>query len=218
MSGGLYSVLGVSRSATRDTVRLAYLRLAKQLHPDVNKSSAAVENFRRVREAYEVLSDDARRREHDRQLDVRGLANAAGSSSASSSSSRPTEHERKPPGAPFGASHSKSYWEVYERARRAEQSTGAWHQRTQQGQDNFAHANAQYREAFDRERYRQRLSMGLLRVVPLLAPVWVLAFLLTLRKSSQSGPDQFVTFDSFGRAYVQDAYGRPHRMPDFDRQ
>eukprot|EP00425_Heterocapsa_triquetra_P032889 CAMPEP_0195115772 /NCGR_PEP_ID=MMETSP0448-20130528/110023_1 /TAXON_ID=66468 /ORGANISM="Heterocapsa triquestra, Strain CCMP 448" /LENGTH=63 /DNA_ID=CAMNT_0040152899 /DNA_START=42 /DNA_END=230 /DNA_ORIENTATION=+ len=63
MSGGLYAVLGVSRSASRESIRLAYLRLAKQLHPDINKADEAAKKFQRVAEAYEVLSDDVKRRE-----------------------------------------------------------------------------------------------------------------------------------------------------------
>mmetsp|Transcript_15337 Transcript_15337/g.45959 ORF Transcript_15337/g.45959 Transcript_15337/m.45959 type:complete len:218 (+) Transcript_15337:31-684(+) len=216
MSGGLYSILGVSRSASKDTIRVAYLRLAKQLHPDVNKSTEAVQKFQRVREAYEVLSDEVRRREHDRQLEARGLGSATASSS---SSAGPRQRERRPPEAPFGAGQSQSYWEVYERARKAEQRTAAWHHRTQQqGYDDFSRANAQFREAFDRERYRQRLAVSVFRMVPFLAPVWFIVFLMTLRGTRTGGQGQPVTFDSFGRAYMQDAFGKLHRMPDFDRQ
>eukprot|EP00435_Cladocopium_sp_Y103_P007747 s1186_g2.t1 len=69
--GALYQALGVAPSASKRTIRLAYLRLAKQLHPDVNKASGAEANFQKVREAYEVLSDDDRRRAYDRQLSPR---------------------------------------------------------------------------------------------------------------------------------------------------
>jgi len=73
-----YLVLGIQASATaRDVVR-AYRRLARQLHPDsgpVDADSAA--RFRDVCDAYELLSDPARRASHDRQRLLRSLAPAA---------------------------------------------------------------------------------------------------------------------------------------------
>ncbi|CAJ1366843.1 unnamed protein product, partial [Effrenium voratum] len=64
----LYKALGVARSASRESIRASYLQLAKKLHPDVNKAPGAEKKFQALREAYEVLSDDARRREYDRQF------------------------------------------------------------------------------------------------------------------------------------------------------
>ena len=56
-----YEVLGVPRDADQDQIRKAYRRLARQYHPDVNKTSEAGDRFKIVNEAYHVLSDPERR-------------------------------------------------------------------------------------------------------------------------------------------------------------
>jgi len=61
-----YTVLGVKKSATADDIRSAHRRLARKLHPDVNKAPDAAEKFREVQEAYDVLSDDEKRKIYDR--------------------------------------------------------------------------------------------------------------------------------------------------------
>ena len=53
-----YEVLGVDKSADQDTIKKAYRTLAKKYHPDINKSEEAVEKFKEVQEAYEILSDE----------------------------------------------------------------------------------------------------------------------------------------------------------------
>ncbi|MCE5324794.1 MAG: DnaJ domain-containing protein [Planctomycetaceae bacterium] len=61
-----YDVMGVARDATKDQIKTAYRKLARKFHPDVNKSPDAPEKFREATEAYEVLSDDDKRRMYDR--------------------------------------------------------------------------------------------------------------------------------------------------------
>jgi molecular chaperone DnaJ len=61
-----YEVLGVSRSADQDEIKKAFRRLARQYHPDVNKSSDAEAKFKEINEAYEVLSDTQKRAAYDR--------------------------------------------------------------------------------------------------------------------------------------------------------
>lgn len=61
-----YEVLGVGQSASKDDLKKAYRRLARQYHPDVNKETDAAERFKEVNEAYEVLSDDDKRAAYDR--------------------------------------------------------------------------------------------------------------------------------------------------------
>ena len=61
-----YAVLGVPKDADADTIKKAYRKLAKKYHPDANTSDAAAEaRFKEVGEAYEVLGDEAKRREYD---------------------------------------------------------------------------------------------------------------------------------------------------------
>jgi len=61
-----YEVLGVSKSADQDTIKKAYRTLAKKYHPDINKSPDAVEKFKEVQEAYEILSDENKKSLYDR--------------------------------------------------------------------------------------------------------------------------------------------------------
>jgi molecular chaperone DnaJ len=61
-----YEVLGVDRGAGEADLKKAFRRLARELHPDVNRHDpAAEEKFKEAAEAYEVLSDPERRRTYD---------------------------------------------------------------------------------------------------------------------------------------------------------
>ena len=61
-----YKALGVPKDAKPAEIKKAYRKLARQFHPDANKGdSAAEDRFKEVSEAYDVLSDDKRRKEYD---------------------------------------------------------------------------------------------------------------------------------------------------------
>ena len=62
----LYEVLGVSKNATKDDIKSAYRKLAKQYHPDVNKDPDAPKKFEEVQQAYDILYDDQKRAAYDR--------------------------------------------------------------------------------------------------------------------------------------------------------
>ena len=63
-----YVVLGVSRGASHAGIRAAYHELARRMHPDIT-GPAGTSRFQEINEAYEVLSDPARRRAHDSEFD-----------------------------------------------------------------------------------------------------------------------------------------------------
>jgi molecular chaperone DnaJ len=61
-----YEVLGVERDADAKTIKRAFLKKARKLHPDVNKAPDAEAKFKEVNEAYSVLSDERKRANYDR--------------------------------------------------------------------------------------------------------------------------------------------------------
>lgn len=66
MSRDYYEVLGVGKGASQDEIKKAYRTLAKKFHPDANPDDPGAEaKFKEINEAYEVLSDDAKRSNYD---------------------------------------------------------------------------------------------------------------------------------------------------------
>ena len=70
-----YEILGVSKDASKEEIKSAFRKKARQLHPDVNKAPDAEEKFKELGKAYEILSDDEKRATYDRYGED-GLNNA----------------------------------------------------------------------------------------------------------------------------------------------
>lgn len=74
-----YEVLGVSKTATEQEIKSAFRKKAKQYHPDLNKDNPdAAEKFKEAQEAYEILSDEQKRKMYDQY----GHAGVSGSASS----------------------------------------------------------------------------------------------------------------------------------------
>jgi DnaJ-class molecular chaperone len=61
-----YEILGVPKTASQDEIRKAHRKLVRQHHPDVNRNNPkAAERFKEVQDAYDVLSDEQKRKQYD---------------------------------------------------------------------------------------------------------------------------------------------------------
>src|SRR5215212_5408054 len=65
----LYKLLEIPREASQEDIRKAHRRLVLKYHPDANPNDpTATERFKQVQQAYEVLSDEKKRREYDKRF------------------------------------------------------------------------------------------------------------------------------------------------------
>ena len=65
-SSGYYAILGVSEQATYPELKRAYRRLARKYHPDRNNSSHDESMIKKINAAFEILSDDDKKRKYDK--------------------------------------------------------------------------------------------------------------------------------------------------------
>lgn len=87
----LYLILGVSEKADTEAIKKAYRRLVKECHPDTHPGDReAEERFKRISEAYAVLSDEEKRKQYDRER-IAGTSRYDAGTEASQRSRRPFE-------------------------------------------------------------------------------------------------------------------------------
>lgn len=99
-----YAILNIEDDATQDEVKRAYRRMAKTLHPDLNKDDpdGASNRFNKVKEAYEILSNPLKREKYDLEM-MRNSGNGNGQQAR-----RPDQyHYQGPPIAPQRGSDVK---------------------------------------------------------------------------------------------------------------
>jgi curved DNA-binding protein len=65
MAKSLYETLGISENATQAEIKKAYRKLARKYHPDICKKPECEEKFKEINAAYEVLSDEEKRKQYD---------------------------------------------------------------------------------------------------------------------------------------------------------
>uniref|UniRef100_A0A7S2FBS2 J domain-containing protein n=1 Tax=Florenciella parvula TaxID=236787 RepID=A0A7S2FBS2_9STRA len=107
-----YTVLSVGRSASQEEIKSTFFGLAKTLHPDVNGGcEQKTRDFKMACDAYEILSDPAKRAEYDMALGAGGGAGGSGGSPHRSQAVvRRTKSDIKAPRtAPTGSASGAAY-------------------------------------------------------------------------------------------------------------
>ena len=66
-----YDLLEISEKSTKEEIQKAFRKLAKKYHPDVNNGNSKIqEKFKEIKEAYEVLNDEKKRKQYDESIKV----------------------------------------------------------------------------------------------------------------------------------------------------
>jgi hypothetical protein len=122
MTENYYDILGVSASASEEEIENAWREAVKEKHPDVSDNPDAGEEFKTIRQAYEVLGDNAERAKYDRlghdayvraqSASVSGTqrSDSADSATSSTTSERAEQHQSSNESTDSGSSASESPW------------------------------------------------------------------------------------------------------------
>ena len=147
-----YEILGVSKNATADEIKKAYRTLAFKYHPDRNQGNAAAEEkFKQISAAYDVLGDEAKRRQYDM-----GYSTGSYSTSGSQTQQQYQRQYQYTYQNPFG---EENFWEWFNGAQ--------FRSRNQQTQNTNNYYN-QYdysNQANEPETKRDHLSMLFLKAL-----------------------------------------------------
>ncbi|KAL8424529.1 hypothetical protein Efla_005635 [Eimeria flavescens] len=222
----LYRVLGASPTDSQRAIRAAYLRKAKELHPDANahcpRRYQKERQFREVTEAYQLLSDPDTRREYDA---VRTAEKEMAETPAYTADDWHAGRDEV----------GEEFWRQVEQIRREKEM--AW--RTMKGQRHQEKANwssssaSSFASASSSSIFssssssssggrRQQMSpaFALLRALPLLLVPVVLFYALyksaMLRAQNAEHPLPPIVRDDLGRAFFVDSQGRHFRVVEFD--
>jgi len=188
-----YRILGVATDASKVAIRSAYLKKAKAFHPDMNPLPEAEHKFKEVQEAYAILSNDDQRREYN---SLKGFANRS-----SRTSTR---------GPLYNTTRDDFYGEFFKQSDRM---------RREAADASFEKRRRAMEGAFAESHVRSEFFSMFLRILPLfLFPsILLLLILNNAKRKVREVATPPVVFDSFGRAYMVDAYGRRYRMASYDQ-
>ena len=94
----LYELLEVSETASKEIIEKAYKVLAKKYHPDLQEASSktqAEEMMKKINEAYDVLSDESKRKRYDEELALKRQSEANNRTTSNSYSQQQTYQQPK---------------------------------------------------------------------------------------------------------------------------
>ena len=121
-----YKILGISNNASPKEIKEGFYKLAKVFHPDVSKGSE--DKFKEINEAYEILSDENKKRTYDSTL--KNSQNTSYNNSASSNKSSTNQN--------YQSSYNSRYGTGFEKRRK----TQHFYQNYDQYNPNRQHGNA----------------------------------------------------------------------------